>query len=98
MQNKTSKKTQNTRTKPGSSYPYTQRQLVLERKLKLTCPQVRPFTPEHSVKTGYNFSEHREMHFCAINKKIRDNISFNLSIKQSRVEFTKEKFRTITLA
>ena len=84
--------------KPGSSHPYTQRQLVLERKLKSTCPQVRPFTHEHSVKTGYNFSKHREMHFCAMNKKIRDNINFNLSIKQSRVEFTKAKFRTITLA
>ena len=26
---------------PGSSHPYTQRQLVLERKLKPTCPQVK---------------------------------------------------------
>src|ERR1044072_8807973 len=52
-ENTTSKKTRKTMIKPGSSHPYTQRQLVLERKLKTTCPQVRIFTPE-ITKLGYN--------------------------------------------
>src|ERR1044072_2650027 len=52
-ENTTSKKTQNIRIKLGSSHPYTQRQLVLERKLKTTCPQVRNFTPE-TTQLGYN--------------------------------------------
>ena len=86
------KKTLKTWNKPGSSHPYTQWQLALERKLKSTCPQVRPFTPEHFVKTGYNFSEHREMHFCATIGRSKTTLSFNLSIKQSRIEFTKAKF------
>src|ERR1044072_3145604 len=53
---KISKKTGKTRIKPGSSHPYTQRQLVLERKLKTTCPQVRIFTPD-TAKIRIHFSE-----------------------------------------
>ena len=45
-----------TRFKPGSSHPYTQRQLALERKLKTTCPQVRNFTPD-TTKFRIHFSE-----------------------------------------
>src|ERR1044072_5145486 len=51
-ENTTSKKTRKTKIKLGSSHPYTQRQLVLERKLKTTCPQVRIFTPD-IAKLGY---------------------------------------------
>src|ERR1044072_7296992 len=55
-ENTTSKKTRKTRIKPGSSPPYTQRQLVLERKLKTTCPQVRIFTPD-TAKIRIHFQE-----------------------------------------
>src|ERR1044072_3821225 len=72
---KCKQKTLKTWNKPGSSHPYTQRQLVLERKLKSTCPQVRPFIPKQSVKTGYHFSEHRKMHFCASSRVQRKQLT-----------------------
>ena len=53
MQRRKKKKTQKDRNNPGSSHPYTQRQLVLERKLKTTCPQVHHPTP--TANTGYIF-------------------------------------------
>ena len=55
-ENTTSKNTRKTRLKPGSSHPYTQRQLVLELKLRTTCPQVRNFTPD-TAKIRIHFQE-----------------------------------------
>ena len=46
MHIKTHKRPLKTQNNPGSSHPYTQRQLGLERKLKSTCPQVRQNTPQ----------------------------------------------------
>ena len=54
MQKENIKKTQKQWNKPGSSYPYTQRQLVLERKTRVDLPSSRQFTPKYIVKIGYN--------------------------------------------
>src|ERR1044072_1045053 len=50
MKKENNENTQNEWNEPGSSHPYTQRQLVLERKLKSTCPQVRQFTLKYMQK------------------------------------------------
>src|ERR1044072_2107208 len=65
MKKENNENTQNEWNKPGSSHPYTQRQLVLERKLKSTCPQVRQFTPYTLSKQDTTLPENKVMHFYA---------------------------------
>ena len=83
-ENTTSKKTRKTMIKPGSSHPYTQRQLVLERKLKTTCPQVRIFTPE-ITKLGYN----RGMQIVTGSEKSEIQLSSIYPSNREDSEFTK---------
>ena len=80
--------------KPGSSHPYTQRQLVLERKTRVDLPSSRQFTPKHFVKTGYNFSKTQGYAFLCQFRGSEKTVNFNLSIKQSRFKFTKTKYRS----
>src|ERR1044072_7561682 len=93
---KCKQKTLKTWNKPGSSHPYTQRQLVLERKLKSTCPQVRHFTPNNLSKQDTTFSKHGVMHFYASLEIQGKTANLNLSIKQRRFEFTKTRYRSTT--
>ncbi len=74
-------KTLKTWNKPGSSYPYTQRQLVLERKLKSTCPQVRHSTPEHMTNKDATFYKTGVMHFCAFMGRSKTTFTLNLPIR-----------------
>ena len=82
MQNKTSKKTQKDRNNPESSHPYTQRQLVLERKLKTTCPQVHQSTP--TAHSGYIFLSKTEvMHFVSVQKiRIYTQLQINHQVEK----------------
>ena len=90
---KISKKTGKTRIKPGSSHPYTQRQLVLERKLKTTCPQVRIFTPD-IAKLGYK----RGMQFVTGSENQRFN-HFQLIHQIGEIQISpRESYRTSNLA
>src|ERR1044072_3180099 len=83
--NTTSKKTRKTRIKPGSSHPYTQRQLVLERKLKTTCPQVRIFTLD-TTKIRIHFQEKQgNANCCWIRKSEIQSSSIYLSDRKSVV-------------
>ena len=44
-----------TQNNPGSSHHYTQRQLALERQLKVACPQAHEYILETMLYIGYRF-------------------------------------------
>ena len=93
MQKKKNKKTQKDRHNPESSHPYTQRQLVLERKLKTTCPQVHQSTP--TAHSGYIFLSKTEvMHFVSV-QKIRIYTQLQITHQTRKIQVhTRKSYRS----
>src|ERR1044072_7117402 len=61
-------------------------------KTQVDLPSSQTIYPRILFYNRLQLSEHREMHFCATKERLETTLNFILSIKQSRIEFTKEKF------
>ena len=86
-------KDQNT---PGSSHPYTLRQLVLERKLKTVYPQAQHIAPKTFAKIGYQVqNKHDSCIFVSGSEIQRKQLTSSHSLSSEKTESTKKNLLVV---